>query len=193
MPNDNNITPQKAFKLTTNEHIKAYVHPTRITLLKILAQEKRTISSIARELGTHPANITHHFKLLEKTGLIRLVEKRDIGRNIEKYYRAIAYNFIVKLDDKSRSNKKALALSIVKNDLSVAINTVKKDDTREVIALLQTARLKRDDVKKMIKQLKAMMQNFKKCDSGEGTAYNLNISLYPNDINQTAQKEIIID
>ncbi|MBN2534635.1 MAG: helix-turn-helix transcriptional regulator [Spirochaetales bacterium] len=187
----NDIAPKKLVKLSGNEQVKAYVHPTRITLLKMLAREKRTISSIAKELGTHPANITHHFKLLMKTGLIRLVEKRDIGRNIEKYYRAIAYDFIPEPADKSESNKKALALSIVRNDLSVAINTVKNNDAREVVAFLQTARLKRDDVKKIIKQLKDMIKSFSNHDSGEGTAYNLNISLYPNDINQTTQKEII--
>ena len=98
----NDIKPLPYYKLTKAPQIKGYIHPTRIVILKKLAEKKRTISGIARELEVHPANITHHFKLLEKTGLIKLVEKRDIGKTIEKYYRAIAYSYIVKAGDKKK-------------------------------------------------------------------------------------------
>ena len=120
------LRPRKLLVLKENSQIKAYVHPTRIAILRMLAAKKRTVSNVAREIGVHPANITHHFKLLEKVGLIRLVERRDIGKNIEKYYRAIAHNFVVNVDRQTKSNKQALELSILRNDLSTAISTVKR-------------------------------------------------------------------
>ncbi|MBN2441427.1 MAG: winged helix-turn-helix transcriptional regulator [Spirochaetales bacterium] len=192
MTNDNDFTLQEIISLTDHEQIKAYVHPTRIKILNLLAEKKRTVSGIARELGVHPANITHHIKLLEKTGLIQLVEKRDIGKNIEKYYRAIARNFIVNSKGDSMANKKALALSVLKNDLAVAINTVNEDETREVMALLETARLSKGDVKKIMNQLKMMIKDFSKSDTKDGIAYNLNISLYPHEVQHITNTQIII-
>ncbi len=82
------ITPSTTLELNTNEQIRAYVNPTRMTILAMLAQEKQSVSGIARKLNVHPANLTHHFKLLEKVGLIKLVEKRETGKNLEKFYRA---------------------------------------------------------------------------------------------------------
>ena len=188
-----NINPQKLLVLKGNTRIKAYVHPTRIAILRMLAAKKRTISSVAKELGVHPANITHHFKLLEKVGLIKLVEKRDIGKNIEKYYRAIAHNFVVNVDRKTKSNKQALELSILRNDLSTAISTVKRNDKNKVIAVIKIARILPCDVKSLQKKIMKLIQEFSRYDSAKGKAYTLNISAYPNEANHVCRAEIIID
>lgn len=186
------LVPQRTVQLIDSDQVKAYVHPARITILGLLAKEKRTISGIARELVVHPANITHHFKLLEKTGLIQLVEKRDIGKTIEKYYRAVAYSYIVKLKKQTTANKKALALSILKDDLSVAAGAIGKDDKRPVIALLKTARLKEKDAILFSRRLKKLVDEFANHESDEGTPYNINLSLYPGDAVYAPQKEITI-
>jgi len=57
---------RKILVLTDNKQIKAYVHPTRINILTMLAAKKMTVSSVAKKLKVHPANITHHFRLLER-------------------------------------------------------------------------------------------------------------------------------
>lgn len=182
MSNDR-FKPDRLYIITKDDQVRGYVHPTRMVLLQILAKEKRTISSVAREFGVHPANITHHFKLLEKTRLIRLVEKRDTGKNIEKYYRAIAYTFVINPNNIIGTNKKALALSILKNDLSVAINTVQKEnDSKKVIAILGTAKISTGKVQQFINKLKNLAEDFKACNSSDGSVYNINLSLYPNDL-----------
>ena len=188
-----NINPQKLLVLKGNTRIKAYVHPTRIAVLRMLAVKKRTISSVARELGVHPANITHHFKLLEKVGLIKLVEKRDIGKNIEKYYRAIAHNVVVNADRQTKSNKQALELSILRNDLSTAISTVKRNDENEVIAVIKIARILPNHLKSLQKKIIKLIQEFSRYDSAKGRAYTLNISAYPSEANHVCRAEIIID
>ena len=88
-----NISPQPDLVIHSDEQIRAYVHPTRMVILDLLAKEKMTVTGIARQLDTHPANITHHIKQLEKAGLIVLVEKRETGKNLEKYYRASCLSF----------------------------------------------------------------------------------------------------
>lgn len=188
-----NINPKKVLVLTGDSQIKAYVHPTRIAILRMLAAKKRTVSSVAKELGVHPANITHHFKLLEKIGLVKLVEKRDIGKNIEKYYRSIARNFVVSVDESGKSNKQALELSILRNDLSTAISTVKRKDKHEVIAVIKIARIQPGDVKLLQKKIMKLIREFSRYDSAKGSAYTLNISAYPNETNHVSRAEIIID
>lgn len=188
-----NIKSKKLLVLKENSQIKAYVHPTRIAILRMLATRKRTVSNVAKELGVHSANITHHFKLLEKVGLIQLVEKRDIGKNIEKYYRSVARNFVVSFDKPGKSSKKALALSILRNDLSTAISTVRKDDKHEVIAVIKIARILPRDVKLLQKKIMKLIREFTQYDSVKGTAYTMNISVYPNETDYVSHEEIIID
>ena len=185
--------PKQLKTLSESNQIKAYIHPTRITILSMLADKKRTISNVAKALKVHPANITHHFKLMEKNGLIVIVEKRDIGRNIEKYYRAVAYDYMVKPNERDKTNKKALALSVLKNDLSIAINTIQDNDKSDIMALLKTSRIHKKDIKHFSDRLVALINEFAQCDSSKGVTYNLNLSLYPNDVNCRSLKKIIIN
>ena len=187
------IKPRKLSVLAKSSQIKAYVHPTRISILRMLAVKKRTVSNVAKELGVHPANITHHFKLLEKVGLIRLVETRDIGKNIEKYYRSIARNFVVSFDKSGKISRKAFELSILRNDLSTAINTVKRDDKHQVIAVIKIARILSRDVKPLQRKIMKLIKEFAQYDSAKGKAYTINISVYPNETNYPSREEIIID
>ncbi|HEQ71137.1 MAG TPA: ArsR family transcriptional regulator [Spirochaetia bacterium] len=89
---------QRVFLLTTPFQEKAYFHPVRAAVLRRLAHEQQTISRTAAAFAVHPANLTHHFRILEKAGLIRLAERRDTGRNVEKWYRAVARSYIVSRD-----------------------------------------------------------------------------------------------
>jgi DNA-binding transcriptional ArsR family regulator len=188
-----NINPRKIQVLSTASQIKAYVHPTRIAILSMLAAKKRTVSSVAKELKVHPANITHHFKFLEKVGLIKLVEKRDIGKNIEKYYRSIAHNFVVNADKSTKANKQALELAILRNNLSTAISTVKKHSKHEVIAVIKIARILPLDMKLLQKKIMKLIREFSRYDSANGRAYTLNISAYPTEADHVSRAEIIID
>ena len=190
---NSNIKPKKVLVLSTDSQIKAYVHPTRIAILRMLADRKRTVSSVAKELGVHPANITHHFKLLEKVGLIKLVEKRDIGKNIEKYYRSIAHNFVVTVGKSTKSNKQALELAILRNSLSTAISTVKRNDKHEVIAVIKIARILPRDMKLLQKKIMKLIREFSRYDSTSGRVYTLNISAYPTEADHVSRAEIIID
>ncbi|UCG31039.1 MAG: helix-turn-helix transcriptional regulator [candidate division WOR-3 bacterium] len=187
------LTPKQLLELKRNSQIKAYVHPTRITILRMLATKKRTVSSVAKELNVHPANITHHFKLLERVGLIKLVEKRDIGKNIEKYYRSVARSFVVNADRSGRSSKQALELSILRNHLSTAIGTVKTDDKHKVVAVIRIARITPRDIKVLHSKIMKLIQEFARFDSASGKSYTLNISAYPNETDYVSREKIIID
>jgi DNA-binding transcriptional ArsR family regulator len=187
------ITPSNDQILNTPEQIRAFAHPTRMTILGILAREKQSVSGVARQLGVHPANLTHHFKLLEKVGLLKLVEKRETGKNLEKYYRAVAYHFTVSTSGESNGNKKLLALSILRDNLTAALQMLQnQSEDQVVLGLLKTAHLDPEDVPKFEKKLFDLLEEFSAFRSGTGPAYSLNMSLYPAEPGNPSSEEIYI-
>jgi len=59
--------------------------------------EPATLSQLGRALKSHPANVRHHLKLLEKIGLVELISTRVVGGFVEKYYQASARSYMVNL------------------------------------------------------------------------------------------------
>ena len=184
--------PEQIKILRTESQIKAYVHPVRMNIIDLLTEKRLTVSEVAKKFDVHPATITHHFKLLNKTGLIKLVEKKDTGRNIEKYYRAVALNFEVKLRRDKSVNKNALGLSILRNSLSTAIRDVRDEDGKPVIALMERARIKSKDIPKFQKKLMSLLEEFRAFDSASGEPYTLSLGFYPDYTSGKSKKEIYI-
>lgn len=190
---NNDITPLPAQALTTDSQVRAYVHPTRMVILTLLAKEKETVSGIARQLGVHPANLTHHFKLLEKAGLIRLVEKRDTGKNLAKYYRAVAHSFSVNLVTDEPVNKKALVLAILRDNLSAALAAVKtQEQDALVMGCLETVYLGAGNIERFQASLADLLTEFSTPHPGASSAYQVNISLYPGETALQPSQEIFL-
>ena len=186
------INPIPTQTLTSDEQIRAYVNPTRMTILSMLAKEKDSVSGIARQLGVHPANLTHHFKILEKTGLIELVEKRETGRNLEKYYRAKAYHFVVNAGEQP-ANQKVQALSILRDNLTSALHTLgDPSDERIVLGSLKAVRLHPEDVEEFAQKLLDLLEEFEDHAAETGDFYSLNVSLYPTEAGNLPPQRITI-
>lgn len=75
------------------EHLKILADPRRLAILRLLMVEPATLSQLGQSLGEHPARVRHHLKLLERAGLVELVDQRVVRGFIEKYYRARARAF----------------------------------------------------------------------------------------------------
>ncbi|MBN2005761.1 MAG: helix-turn-helix transcriptional regulator [Anaerolineae bacterium] len=186
------LDPIPTLTLTSEERIRAYVNPTRMTILALLAKEKHSASGIARQLGVHPANLTHHFKILEKAGLIELVEKRETGKNLEKYYRAKAYHFVVSSSEPP-ANQKVLALSILRDNLTSALHTLDDPaDERLVLGSLKTVRLHSEDVETFAQKLLDLLDEFEGRAAETGDFYSLNVSLYPTEAGNSPPQRITI-
>jgi DNA-binding transcriptional ArsR family regulator len=187
-----NFSPSPTQILTTDEQVRAYVNPTRMSILHMLAQEKQSVSGVARQMGVHPANLTHHFKLLEKVGLIQLVEKRETGKNLEKLYRATAYQFIVQAGDQP-VDQQVLVLSILRDNLNAALQSLKNQAGEQpVLGVLKTVCLKPEDVEKFAQKLLEIAQEFEALAAESGEVYNLNVSLYPTEAGPAPAREIVI-
>jgi DNA-binding transcriptional ArsR family regulator len=170
------------FTITTPKQQKAYFHPVRMKILNFLTRERLTISQTAERLKVHPANITHHFRTLRSAGLIRLVEKRDIGRVVEKYYEAVATVFDVLPPEGTVENVNQKVLSFLRDDLTANIKQLKGDDSELLVGLIWRTQIDRRTFSSFAARLRKLFDEFEGTDCKDGTAYALNLSLYPHNV-----------
>jgi DNA-binding transcriptional ArsR family regulator len=85
-------------ELRSPREIKAFADPLRLRIIHILLERQATNQQVADALEEPPAKVFHHVRFLLNVGLIRLVDTRISGKNVEKFYRAVARSFIVRPD-----------------------------------------------------------------------------------------------
>jgi DNA-binding transcriptional ArsR family regulator len=176
--------------LTTDAEIAAYLHRLRMAILEALRGGPATASQIAARLGVHPANLTRHIRTLEDAGLITLVEKRDTGRNLEKYYEAAADSFDIAPEAKDLKSPHKIALAFARSDLSAALGRLSDKETRPVLALVAGARIASRDVERFRKAVARLVESFSATDGRGGESYHLNVCLYPGDADLSAKKRV---
>ena len=82
----------KNYSLETLEQLRAVADHLRLRILEQLALRAMTVTQLAGVLGEVPAKLHYHVRELEKVGLLKLVETREKGGILEKYYRSVAKN-----------------------------------------------------------------------------------------------------
>jgi DNA-binding transcriptional ArsR family regulator len=181
--------------LTEDAEIAAYLHRTRMEMLDVLRDGPRTLSQIAERLGVHPANLTRHLRTLEAAGLVALVEKRDTGRNLEKYYAAAAETFDIAVGAHELSAPEKIALAFVRSDLSAALARLPDDHPGPVMALVQASRISAAQLPEFLEALSALARRFEAADSPDGHPHHLALALYPAeaDVDRTARRIEIAD
>lgn len=85
-------TPEKLF-IQDRETLKVMLDPLRGQILEVLIGTPHTIRQVAAKLGLSSSKLYYHFNLLEKHGLIQVVETRQVGNLVEKHYQAVASSF----------------------------------------------------------------------------------------------------
>ncbi len=168
-------------QIRSEKEAKAYLHPVRTRILQFLKKQPMTVSQIADILKVHPANLTHHFKKLQEADLIQLVEERDTGRVVEKYYRSIAHSFEMRQEIFSMEAAGSHALQALQQDMAAAAAAL-PSDAKNLICLIASAQLTEAGFALFQKKLEKLMAEFRRetRDSEQsGQYYSLNLSLYP--------------
>lgn len=76
-------------RTATLSQVRALTDPLRYRVFENLLGEPRTAKQMAELLGTHPTRLYHHFRVLERAGLIRPAGTRQKRGTTEKYFRAV--------------------------------------------------------------------------------------------------------
>lgn len=84
--------------LETEEQIKAFTHPYRLKILQALRdyREPATATDIARLLGDGPGKVHYHVKILERAGIVHLVDTLMINGILARKYEPSAEHYIIK-------------------------------------------------------------------------------------------------
>jgi DNA-binding transcriptional ArsR family regulator len=75
-------------EITDPKLVKAYAHPLRIQILRLLDNRTASPSEIANELGTPLSNTSYHVRQLVALGLVALVSRTARRGAIEHHYTA---------------------------------------------------------------------------------------------------------
>ena len=86
---------QESYELETIEQLRAIADILRIRIIDLLQEHPMTVTQLGDTLGMTPAKVHYHVRELEKVGLLRLVETREKGGILEKYYQPIAKDIAV--------------------------------------------------------------------------------------------------
>lgn len=160
------------------EQARAYLHPVRLRILELVADEPRTMTQVARVLRVHPANLTYQFKKLVRARLIELVEERDTGRVVEKYYRAVAPRFELRGPTATRATRQR-ALATLRDDVDRAARRLGPD--AKVLALLERVRIPERSFARFQAQLERLVGELAETtsDDPDAVTYALTVGLYP--------------
>jgi len=94
--------PEPRAVITEPARIRCFADPLRVRVLVILTEREATNQQIADALKEPQAKVLYHLRYLQKGKLIRIVRRRVRGPNVEKYYRAVARTFDLRVPDDLR-------------------------------------------------------------------------------------------
>ena len=177
--------------LSTEAEISAYLHRSRMAILNALGDGAATATQIGAKLGVHPANLTRHIRVLEDAGLVALVEKRDTGRNLEKYYAATAASFSVAPDTSNLTAPHKIALTFIRSELSAALVRLPDESVDPIVALTLGVRITSENARAFADELVRLSERFGAADQSDGQAYHLVLALYPGETDTINTREPI--
>jgi DNA-binding transcriptional ArsR family regulator len=85
----------ESYALENIEQVRAMADELRIRIVDQLLLRPMTVTQVGEALGVAPNKIHYHVRELERLGLVILVETREKGGILEKYYRPVAKSFNV--------------------------------------------------------------------------------------------------
>ena len=85
----------EVYNLVTVEQVRVMADELRQRILEELRDQPRTVTQVGEILDLAPSKVHYHVRELERVRLVDLVETREKGGILEKYYRSVARSFWV--------------------------------------------------------------------------------------------------
>lgn len=82
------IKRESVYIIRDLETLKVVADPVRNQIMEVLEKKPQNVKDVAEKLGLASSKLYYHFNMLEKVGLIQVVETRQVANLIEKYYQA---------------------------------------------------------------------------------------------------------
>jgi len=75
-----------AHRRRATQQLRALAHPLRLRLLEVFALGRRTTMQVAAQMGEPPTRLYHHVHALQRAGILKLVDTRQVRGTTEKYF-----------------------------------------------------------------------------------------------------------
>lgn len=182
------------YALRNLDQMRVLANPLRLRILEAFSQKAMTTKHLAKELGGKPTSFYHHVDALLQAGLIRLVRTQQNRGTTERYYIAIAKEFMVDRgylefaqgEQKATSKYEVLFLNALHATLQEAKESVAAGLIRPV-KQGRNAILYRRHISDPNRELKAIMKKLLKLiEAGHSSKksighiqYGLTVAFYP--------------
>ncbi len=157
----------ESYEIENIEQLRAIADMLRLRIFEMLQQKPMTVTQLGEELGEAPAKVHYHVRELEKVGLLRLVETREKGGILEKYYQPIAREISVEKSLLSAPPDEALAmtgalLNQMKDGFQGAFReALKQKDTKPRVSLSYSRLyLTSEEQEQLLKQIAELVKPF---------------------------------
>jgi len=111
--------------ITDIEIAKLLLDPKRNQILSLAKKDPITVKQMAEKMGELPSRLYYHVKKLEEVGFIELVETKQQGNLIEKYYLTNPrMNRSYHLDDKMVSENSTFMIQRVTSLINSGLNVI---------------------------------------------------------------------
>ena len=128
-PNQSDPADAATYLIERPDQLHALGDPTRWRILGRLLVEPASIQELARALGMAKGTIGHHVRVLDRAGLIRVVERHQVRGVVEKRYARVARQFqLPRADSPIVSEHPELGLLPLRQALSEARPSGGEDD-----------------------------------------------------------------
>jgi DNA-binding transcriptional ArsR family regulator len=156
-----------SYSLETVDQMRVIADELRQRIQDALAARPMTVTQVGELLGVTPAKIHYHVRELERVGLVRLVDTREKGGILEKYYRSVARYLVVPpslLHSLSADDEMAAAQGVV-NDISRgimnALSLRGEERTRRALSLGRWYRWMTDEeIGRFIDEVQALLARY---------------------------------
>lgn len=85
-------------EIRDSNQIKALIHPVRKLIMGRLIQGPATPSQVAKSIGLTANKVHYHVRILERAGLVKLVQTHNIGSVKELFFEPVAEKIVIRLD-----------------------------------------------------------------------------------------------
>lgn len=180
---------KESYEIGTVEQLRAISDMLRLRIMALLEKQAMTATQLGEELGLATAKVHYHVRELEKVGLLQLVETREKGGILEKYYRAIAHDITVSkalLSSQSDEIQTAFRelFDQIAHDFLQALRQRKEPENLQLPAglgiYLEHLYLTREELHTLLEQLSELTRPFENRRNIEGEQeIHLSLLTYP--------------
>ena len=172
--------PNDDFTVSTPEQLHALSNSTRWRILGRLIDGPASIQELARALGTAKGTIGHHVHVLEKAGLIRLVERAKVRGVVEKRYARVARQFkLPEADAVPAESRQEIGTMPLRQAIEEARPASGQDDPS--MSLVIRARMPAERARRFAAMVEVLAAEFSDGAPGSGETYGLVAGIYrPN-------------